>query len=148
MSFDPDEVADRLGLQPHPEGGRFREYWRSGETVTRPDGAVRSVATAIHFLLGDDDESAWHTVRSDELWLWQGGGTLEIGLAGDGATPSESPQTVLLGPAGHGNLTVLVPAGHWQNARPVDGAVLVSCVVAPGFDFADFRLLGDPNQVR
>ncbi|MDP0399399.1 cupin domain-containing protein [Tsukamurella strandjordii] len=145
MIFDADRIATQLGLQPHPEGGRFREYWRSDQTVSRTDGATRSVATAIHFLLGSDDRSQWHTVRSDELWLWQGGGAIDLRLGGSGATPSTSPESVLLGPdidAGQA-LTVLVPAGTWQSAQPVDGPVLVSCVVAPGFDFEDFRLLGD-----
>lgn len=145
MSGRP-ELADLLDLAPHPEGGWFRETWRAG--LVLPSDALpdhpgpRSAGTAIYYLLGPGESSAWHVVRSAELWFWHRGGPLTLSLGGDGEHPVR-PQELTLGP----DLTVgqqpqlLVPAGVWQAARPATGAeVLVSCVVVPGFDFADFRL--------
>jgi hypothetical protein len=141
--MDRPPLAEALDLQPHPEGGWFRETFRSSVTF-EPNGydGTRSAATAIYYLLQPGEESRWHVVRSDELWLWHHGGTLEVLLGGEG----ERPDTVLsamLGPrvdAGE-RPQVIVPGGTWQSARPAsDEAVFVSCVVAPGFDFNDFRL--------
>ena len=99
-------------------------------------------ATAIYFLLGPGEESRWHTVRSGELWLWHRGGPLALRLGGTGDAPGPVDE-LILGPdveAGQRPQT-LVPPGVWQSARPAGTEpVLVSCVVAPGFDFADFRL--------
>jgi uncharacterized protein len=132
-----------LRLEPHPEGGWYRQTWRSAVIVDPPgyDGP-RAAATAIHFLLPFGAESRWHRVRSDELWLWQGLGTLRLRFGGSGERP-ELRREVVVGPdpgAGHA-LQVLVPAGTWQAAEPTgtDGA-LVACLVAPGFEFADFQL--------
>lgn len=138
------EWAQPLGLQRHPEGGWYAETWRSDvavpEEVTRLPGP-RAAATAIHFLLLPGEESAWHRVRSDELWLLHRG-ALELSLGGDGSRPRHE-RAAVLGPdlAAGERLQLLVPAGHWQAARPLhDEPCLVSCVVAPGFDFADFEL--------
>jgi predicted cupin superfamily sugar epimerase len=158
-------LARELGLQPHPEGGWFRETWRSPVTFA-PEGydGARNVATAIYFLLHPGERSRWHVVRSDELWFWHSGGPLTLRLGGDGSAPADADASgpgglagqatsivpsaagavdVLLGPdvlAGQ-QPQALVPGGIWQCAAPaVDEPVLVSCVVAPGFDFADFRL--------
>ena len=137
-------LAEQLDLAPHPEGGWFRQTWRAPVTFepTGYDG-LRHAATAIYFLLHPGEESRWHVVRSDELWLWHRGGPLDLRLGGAGSEPDkESP--VLLGAdldAGQ-RPQALVPGGVWQRAAPAgDEPVLVSCVVAPGFDFADFRLL-------
>ena len=137
-------LAEALGLEPHPEGGWFRETYRS-EVTFEPDDydGPRAAATAIYYLLQPGEESQWHVVASDELWLWHSGGPLEISLGGAEARPMREPHTVLLGnEVGAGqHPQVLVPAGVWQAARPAGAeAVLVTCVVAPGFDFADFRL--------
>lgn len=137
-------TAEGLDLRPHPEGGWYRETWRAPQTF-QPQGYAgpRAAATGIYFLLCPGEESAWHRVRSDELWLWHCGGPLELRLGGDGDAPAE-PSVLLLGAdLGAGQLPQrLVPAGAWQAARPLtDQEVLVSCVVAPGFDFADFELL-------
>ncbi|MCW2680663.1 MAG: hypothetical protein JWM62_2064 [Frankiales bacterium] len=127
-----------LGLQAHPEGGWYRETWRSPGTVTTPYGD-RSPATSILFLLRPGESSRWHRVRSGELWLWQGGGELLLDLGGTGAAPTQE-STVTVGP-GPQDLQRLVQPGQWQAARPATGeAVLVACVVSPGFDFADFEL--------
>jgi uncharacterized protein len=136
-------LAEQLDLGPHPEGGWFRETWRSPVRFT-PDGydGPRSAATSIYYLLEPGEESRWHLVRSDELWFWHSGGPLALRLGGNGAQPAGS-NTVMLGGdvANDEHPQVLIPAGIWQSAAPAAGQpVLVSCVVAPGFDFADFRL--------
>jgi predicted cupin superfamily sugar epimerase len=137
-------TAEALNLEPHPEGGWYRETYRSSVKVEPPGyGGERSVATAIYYLLGPGDESRWHTVRSDELWLWHRGGPLELLLGGGGEEPEQVPARILLGPDSAAGETpqALVPGGTWQAARPARAEeVLVSCVVAPGFSFADMRL--------
>lgn len=79
------DLAARLDLSPHPEGGWFRETWRSAHAFD-PAGypGPRSAATAIYFLLNPGEESRWHVVRSDELWLWHSGGPLTLRLGGAG----------------------------------------------------------------
>ena len=140
----PDWAAG-LGLQRHPEGGWFAETWRSATTVDLPGyPAARALGTAIYFLLLPGEESAWHRVRSAELWFHHRGSALELSLGGDGDQPS-AVSAHRLGPDMTNGETpqLLVPPGHWQAARPLgDEPVLVSCVVVPGFDFADFTLLG------
>jgi uncharacterized protein len=141
-------LAEQLDLQPHPEGGWFRETWRSPVSF-RPDGydGPRAAATAIYYLLQPGEESRWHAVRSDELWFWHRGGPLALRLGGNGPhavgdTVVRLGADVTAGEQPH----ALVPAGTWQSAAVVAGLgagdqpVLVSCVVAPGFDFADFRI--------
>jgi hypothetical protein len=140
------ELVEQLGLRPHPEGGWYRETWRTALTVA-PAGypAARAAATGIQFLLPGGEMSRWHRVRSDELWLWQGLGPLRLRLGGSDPGPDEAGATEsLVGPdpaAGH-QLQALVPAGVWQCAMPAgEAGALVACVVAPGFDFEDFELL-------
>jgi predicted cupin superfamily sugar epimerase len=130
-------VAAAWGLAPHPEGGYYRETYRSPLEVT-PDGwsGPRALATAIIYLLGAGQRSARHRVRGDELWLWQGGAAMTLTVGEDER---------LLGPdaAAGQALQVLVPAGEWQSATPAadePGWSLAACLVAPGFDFADFEL--------
>lgn len=133
-------LIDQLGLQPHPEGGWYRETWRA-----EPDGEGRSRGTAILFLLKSDESSHWHRVDADELWLWQGGDPLDLAIAEKDVGPVN---TVRLGgePEAGEALQGLVPAGAWQAARPAppregsSGYCLVSCLVVPGFDFAGFEL--------
>lgn len=108
---------------------------------------TRATATAIVFLLQPGEFSRWHLVRSDELWLWQRGGPLTLLLGGAGEAPAAEPERIVLGPDVYGGhlLQALVPGGHWQSARPATAEeALVSCVVSPGFDFADFRM-ADPG---
>ncbi|MGB8649034.1 MAG: cupin domain-containing protein [Mycobacteriales bacterium] len=132
-----------LDLQPHPEGGWYRETWRAPGAVATPYGE-RSPATAILFLLEPGQASRWHRVRSAELWLWQGGGPLALDLGGTADAPALD-RTVLLGPGGVPQH--LVEPGQWQAARPAgEEAVLSGCVVVPGFDFADFELQLGPDD--
>jgi uncharacterized protein len=138
-------TAALLDLQPHPEGGWYRQTWHS-EISVHPAGypGPRPTATCIYFLLTAEDESAWHAVRSAELWLWHSGGPLHLTMGGTGDTPSDHTSTVVLGPdlkSGQQPQAV-VPAGVWQRAKPAGcDEVLVSTIVSPGFDFADFRML-------
>lgn len=141
------EWASSLGLQPHPEGGWYAETYRSRVVIpvsSLPAGypGPRASATGILFLLNPGEESAWHRVRSDELWLHHRGGRLDLVLGGDGDEPVEKERVVVgSDPSAGEALQALVPAGHWQRARPLDAEpVLVGCVVTPGFDFADFTL--------
>lgn len=124
-----------LGLQPHPEGGWFRETYRSPITINTARGP-RALATSVSFLLLPSEVSAWHRVASEELWLWQGGGRVRLTLGGSGPAPDPG-EVVELGPGDQ----FLVPAEVWQTAAPAgDRAVIVGCLVCPGFDFADFSL--------
>ncbi|WP_029151079.1 cupin domain-containing protein [Microbacterium indicum] len=137
-------TADILGLEPHPEGGWFRRTWTGRDGVDTPAGP-RPAVTGIHYLLAPGEESAWHVVTSDEVWLWHGPGSLELSLGGSGERPGDAT-VVVLGPdlAAGDRPQVLVPAGTWQAARPrADREVLVSCVVSPGFSFDDWRLARD-----
>ncbi len=141
-SADLPDWARDLGLHQHPEGGWYAETYRHAASVGTARGD-RSLGTAIHFLLLPDESSAWHRVSSDELWFHHRGGPLRLWLGGEADGPGTATE-YLLGTrieAGE-SPQLLVPAGTWQAARPVDRAVLVSCVVVPGFDFADFTLGG------
>ena len=142
MTDLPDWARD-LDLQPHPEGGWYTETYRHVDGVERPEGE-RSLGTAIYFLLLPGESSAWHRVTSDELWFHHRGGPLRL-FVGD--SPDDYTEHRLGSEVGEGQRPqLLVPAGAWQAARPVDEAVLVSCVVVPGFDFADFTLGGTAPQ--
>jgi uncharacterized protein len=135
--MDVSMAVTRWRLEPHPEGGYFRETYRS-PLSTRPPGwpGERSLATAILYLLPAGERSEWHRVRGDELWLWQGGGAMELRIG-------EEAQVVGPDPAAGQEPQVLVPAGAWQSATPADGAwSLVACLVAPGFHDEDFELRG------
>ena len=124
-----------LGLAPHPEGGWYRETWRAPSAK-----GERASSTAILFLLENDQRSHWHRVDADEIWLWQGGDPLTLSIAPGDHGPIEDH---LLGPD---RLQGVVPKGQWQAARPGAGAhgyALVSCVVAPGFEFAGFELAAE-----
>lgn len=138
--------ARTLDLAPHPEGGWYRETWRSElsipqwELPTDYNGA-RNAGTAILFLLMPGQQSAWHTVRSAELWFYHRGGPLVLEMGAE----RETATTCLLGSdiAGGQRPQLVVPPGHWQRARPGgDEPCLVSCVVVPGFDFGDFTMHG------
>jgi predicted cupin superfamily sugar epimerase len=130
-----------LGLLPHPEGGHYRETYRAASTITPPGGdAPRSLATAIYFLLQGDEVSALHRLRADELWHFHAGSRLRVvELTPDGALREH--RLGLDVEAGE-QPRVAIPAGSWFGAQVADrtGFTLVSCTVAPGFDFADFEL--------
>jgi predicted cupin superfamily sugar epimerase len=140
------ELIRTLGLAPHPEGGFFRETFRSGAKVSAAHGGERDAITTIYFLLAAGAFSAWHRVRSDESWHWYEGEPLELLLA----SPDFSAlQHRRLGPVGPGaEPAATVPAGWWQAARPLGTYALCGCTVAPGFEFQDFSFLrDDPRAV-
>jgi uncharacterized protein len=145
MPLDTEAVIAQLRLEPHPEGGAYRELFRSPATVTRADGAVRSASTLIWFLLHTGDVSVWHRVASaDETWHWVDGGPLELTwITVDG----QAHRSVLGAVAAGLQPTAIVPANAWQMARPLDEPVLVQCAVAPGFDFRDFTMLRDHPSI-
>lgn len=127
-----NEIVRLLNMQPHPEGGHYAETFRS-------HGDERGHSTAIYYLLQADEISAWHRVDADEHWLWHAGGPLALTVSppdGIGATS----QT--LGPdlrAGH-RPQITVPNLSWQTAESLGAWTLVSCIVAPAFDFSGFEL--------
>lgn len=125
-----DRIIAKLGLQPHPEGGWYRETWRG------PDIGGRASGTAILFLLGAGERSHWHRVDADEIWLWHAGAPLILSLGLDVARDTRLGPDVLAGETPQ----ALVPAGHWQAARSTGDWTLVSCTVSPGFHFAGFEL--------
>ena len=130
-------VIEELRLSPHPEGGWFRETWRA-----LADDGERAQATAIHFLLEAHQRSHWHKVDAAEIWLWHAGDPLLLSLSPDESGPVRDVQ---LGPdVVAGDLPQYVVAPHeWQAAAPLPGQhgyTLVSCVVAPAFEFAGFTL--------
>jgi uncharacterized protein len=139
------QLIDRLQLQPHPEGGFYRETWRSNLCLPRsilPDEYTgdRSAGTAILFMLPTGHFSQWHRVRSAELWFHQAGDPLELVIA---ETLDGASQIIHLGR--DYAFQAIVPPNHWQRATPIAseaGYALVACVVVPGFDFADFELTG------
>jgi predicted cupin superfamily sugar epimerase len=126
-------VRQVLGLAPHPEGGHYREVWRD-----RPAGGGRGAATSILFLLEAGERSRWHRVDAAEIWLWHAGAPLLLGISDSlGATDVVRLGTDL---AGGEVLQAVVPAHAWQDARSSGAWSLVSCVVAPAFEFAGFEM--------
>jgi uncharacterized protein len=148
-------LIDRFQLQPHPEGGFYREVFRSelrvkrlsagsGEAsldeINRDSDDVRSALTDIYFLLEQGDFSRFHRVSSDEAWHHLGGGLLQLVLI----SPDLSEQvTLILEPATKGEAICVVPANWWQAAIPKSTHTICSCSVGPGFDFQDFDMARD-----
>ncbi len=123
-----------LALLPHPEGGYYKETYRS-EGTTGTDSVKRNYCTAIYFLLEDGNFSAFHKIKSDELWHFYAGDVLEV----IEITKEGKLKITELGP---NNFQYCVPAGNWFGSRVKKGGKfsLVGCTVAPGFDFADFEM--------
>jgi hypothetical protein len=136
MTLTAAEIRERLQLQPHPEGGWYRETFRDD---AGPGVGRRAASTAIFFLLEKGQVSAWHRVKdAAEAWHWHAGATLQLQMAVQGG-PYENR---LLGmDLAAGELPqAVVPAGHWQTARSLGDWTLVGCTVAPGFEFAQFEM--------
>ncbi|MBY6265904.1 cupin domain-containing protein [Azospirillum sp. 412522] len=137
---EPSPTAERLiellGLRPHPEGGRYVETYRA------PAEDGRGVVTAIYFLLRAGERSHWHTVDAVEIWLWHGGAPLELAVFEEGGTVERRRLGMDL--EGGERPQAVVPLGAWQAARSLaegaGGWSLVSCTVAPAFEFAGFRM--------
>ena len=138
---------ERLDLRPHPEGGYFRETYRASETIAAaglPErfAGARPFATAIYFLLTTDAFSAFHRIRSDELWHFYAGGPVTLAILDADGKGQLATRSLGRDPARGESLQVVVPAGAWFAAEvaPTGAYALVGCTVAPGFDFADFEL--------
>jgi len=129
------EVIRLLDLKPHPEGGHYRQTFRDPRTV---DG-TRAVSTAIYYLLARGERSHWHKVDAAEGWHYHAGAPLELAIALDAQGPVKR---VTLGPdllAGE-RPQAIVPAHAWQAALSLGEWTLLSCTVAPGFEFEHFEL--------
>lgn len=128
------EIIEKLGLQPHPEGGWYRQTWMAeAPWGTRPSG------TAILFLLAEGERSHWHRVDADEIWLWHAGAPLILSVSPDAAGPARALRLGGDVPGGE-SPQIVVPAGQWQAARSLGAYTLVSCTVSPGFRFGGFEL--------
>jgi predicted cupin superfamily sugar epimerase len=132
-----------IDLAEHPEGGRFREVFRSAHTVSKQDGTTRSALTHIYFSLNAGEVSRFHKVASDEIWnLYRGAGIRLYTWAGTDARPECVTLSAMDECFCH-----VIPPGIWQAAEPVSGSVLVGCSVAPGFEYLDFTLM-DRNSTE
>ena len=134
------ELIAALRLEPHPEGGYFRETHRSVQRIQPDDDRPpRAALTTIYFLLIAGEVSRWHRVRSDEAWHFIEGDTLQLHAAD---SSFENVTTTMLGPLNDGVVPVsVISAGAWQAAQTTGDYTLVACTVGPGFDFDDFELL-------
>ncbi|HYC61554.1 MAG TPA: cupin domain-containing protein [Thermoanaerobaculia bacterium] len=133
MHHRAQQLIETLALEPHPEGGWYRQIFKSEERVTRhADGADRAALTTIYFLLVEGTFSAWHRVWSDEVWHFYEGDALEL-LTRDTVTRLDADHRVHV-----------VRANDWQAARPLGAYALVGCTVGPGFEFDDFEMKPGP----
>ena len=140
MDARASQLIQQLGLAAHPEGGCFRQIYRSSTTVQPADDrGVRPSLTTIYFLLVAGEVSRWHRVASDEAWHYYEGDPLE--LFGAAADFNEVTRHVLGRVADGMRPVEVIPAGRWQAARTTGSYTLVGCTVGPGFDFADFEML-------
>src|SRR5262249_52886433 len=139
------DLINERDLQPHPEGGYFREIFRSAHSVQPLDKrSTRSALTAIYFLLVKGQHSRWHRVASDEAWHFYEGDPLEVyWIDGQDIVHQE-----LLGRGtSNADPMCVIPAGCWQAAKPLGEYSFVGCTVAPGFDFQDFEMLSEGSAV-
>jgi predicted cupin superfamily sugar epimerase len=145
MALSATYLVDKYQMQLHPEGGWFRETYRSdelvlGEHLPNRYGNGRSFSTAIYFLLEGEQFSGFHRIKSDELWHFYAGGPLNVYVI----NPQGELYIIKLGnnPDNDEVFQAAVPAGCWFASQPAlpQSFCFVGCTVAPGFDFADFEL--------
>lgn len=144
MNFEIQSIVDKLNMRPHPEGGYFVETYRSEITLSE---SGKSVATVIYFLLPSEEKSSWHRIKSDEFWFYHSGSPIVVHsiennkykaqIVGKDLEQGQVPQ-------------YLVPGGAVFGASvPEENSYsLVSCVVAPGFDFEDFELFTKEQMLK
>lgn len=138
-----DAIIRELNLQPHPEGGAFRETYRSLIEARTADS--RSVCTAIYFLLREGQKSEWHRVKHDEIYHFYYGSPLELVMI---SPQGELTRSVFGMDLENGERPqIVIPANFWQSARSLGAFTLYGCTVSPGFDFRDFEL-SDPGQLK
>ena len=138
---DIQRLVDQLQLQPHIEGGFYRETYRSKESINNAQGQIRHLSTLIYFLLPSGRYSKFHKIASDEIWLYQQGAPVAIHLLLEDGTHKIE---VLGQDINNGEqLQVIIPAGTLFGAEVVgeNTFALSACMVSPGFDFADFQLM-------
>jgi predicted cupin superfamily sugar epimerase len=145
--MDVKELIHKLQLLAHPEGGFYRETYRSSEKIITGKEQVRNISTAIYYLLQNEDKSHFHRIQSDELWFFHQGQPMEINIIedsqliiiqlGNDLENGEVPQAI-------------IPAKGWfaASVKNATGYSLVSCTVAPGFDFLDFELANREDLVQ
>ncbi|MGF6772994.1 putative cupin superfamily sugar epimerase [Paraburkholderia sp. GAS199] len=143
---DKDELIRRFDLKPHPEGGFFSETYRSEGRVARVGGShepdeTRSASTAIYYLLCDGAHSAWHRIKSDEVWHFYAGQPLHVHVLDAAGTLVTHRLGNTLNDV-DAVFQAVVPAGAWFAAECADPATfaLAGCTVAPGFEFSEFEL--------
>jgi len=129
------DIVDLLGLEPHPEGGYYKQMFAD----TASDGRPHS--TAIYYLLEGGPAGRWHRVDSAEIWHYYAGAPLRLTISPDGVTTSEQ----ILGPDLFDGQRpqIVIPRGEWQSAQSLGNWTLVGCTVAPGFDFQFFEMAED-----
>ena len=144
-----EKYIRHFDLKPHPEGGWYSETYRSADTTTHlPEGFVgeRNFCTAIYFLLSGNNFSAFHRIKSDELWHFYDGDMLQIFVIDENGVL----RIIELGkePDKGQVFQAVVKKGHWFGSRcsVSDGFSLVGCTVSPGFDFRDFEM-ADRNDL-
>jgi predicted cupin superfamily sugar epimerase len=134
---DINTVIDVLQLQPHPEGGFYREMHRASSLVTEANGKSKNAYSSIYYLLSGQDFSAWHRIQSDETWFFHLGCDIAIhsfDLKNELVATQIGLESM--------RFQATVPAGTWFAAKPIraDYFCLVSCVVGPAFTFAEFEM--------
>ena len=135
------EIIKQYNLSPHPEGGWFKEIVRSKSFLTREDGQSRNYITGIYYLLDRSKKSAWHRVKNaDEIWIYLRGDPLNLWCLDNDNKGIRNFVLDTNNPVG------MIPSGYWQAAKSTGEFTLVSCCVAPGFDFRDFEILKNTNQ--
>jgi predicted cupin superfamily sugar epimerase len=139
------QLIEQLELQPHPEGGFYRQIFRSSLEVLPRDGRQgRPALTTIYFLLPDGAHSRWHRVRSDEVWHFYEGAPLGLWQL---SPDLERLDRITLGPFGDERRPVhVVPADAWQAARSSGAYTLAGCSVGPGFVFEDFDMMRQDSR--
>ena len=132
--MSPDQIIAALDLKRHPEGGWYRETFRSAE-----EGGAREAITSIYYLLTEGDRSHWHRViDGDEVWNYHAGAPLLLRVAKRGGPITEAILGADFAACHHPQWTV--PKGMWQSAQSMGDWTLVGCAVAPAFHFSKFEL--------
>ena len=149
MSDQINQNADywikKLDLQPHPEGGYYKEMFRSRNEIYR-ESEIRKACTSIYYLIADNDYSAFHRLKSDELWYFHKGEPIFIHVI----NPQGVYQCIELSDSDSGNLQAVIPPDSWFAAELPGGTgfALTSCAVAPGFEFLEFEMGDDQLMIN
>lgn len=132
--MDKEALIKQYDMQPHPEGGWYRELWQSSRSHRG-----QSLSSLTYYLIGRGESCAWHRLTSEEVWLWHQGAPLQLLLGGQGSSPQGEDIVTLGDRIFHG----IVPPNTWQRARTTGDFTLVSCVVTPAYREKDWQLLKD-----